>query len=267
VANRLFADTPTVTMNYIKHYKKWLEIQANDKRVTCFHFSLYSALFHFWNLNRFQNPFSISRAEIMAYSKIGSINTYHRCMRELSDWDYILYEPSYDRQRGSQVMLYRFDIAVDIASDTSIDTAAGAGSDTTTNTAGAQPVSRSINILKHYKHFNEVNAIAHADNDAMHFVYREEMRYDRKAPAAIPASVEEVICYFEQEGAGRVEAEKFFNYYESNGWKIGGKAAMKNWQAASRKWILDSNDLNHERKRLTPGTLHSSTDKNFAEPL
>nr|DAX90569.1 MAG TPA: DnaD like replication protein [Caudoviricetes sp.] len=32
-----------------------------------------------------------------------------------------------------------------------------------------------------------------------------------------------------------VNAEHFFDYYESNGWKV-GKNAMKNWQAAVRTW-------------------------------
>jgi len=101
----------------------------------------------------------------------------------------------------------------------------------------------------------------------MHFVFREDLRAEKKLPAAIPASIDEVITYFEQEGAARVEAEKFFNHFESNGWKVGGKAAMRNWQAAARKWILNSNDFDYEPKQLTPGNLHSNTDKNFAEPF
>lgn len=32
-----------------------------------------------------------------------------------------------------------------------------------------------------------------------------------------------------------VDADKFFNYYESNGWKV-GKNAMKDWKAAIRTW-------------------------------
>ena len=32
-----------------------------------------------------------------------------------------------------------------------------------------------------------------------------------------------------------VDAQHFFDYYESNGWKV-GKNAMKNWQAAVRTW-------------------------------
>jgi len=32
-----------------------------------------------------------------------------------------------------------------------------------------------------------------------------------------------------------LDCEKFWNYYESNGWKV-GKNAMKNWKAAVRTW-------------------------------
>ena len=39
---------------------------------------------------------------------------------------------------------------------------------------------------------------------------------------------------------GKIEAEKFFNYYESNGWKV-GKNPMKNWKAAANNWITNSN--------------------------
>ena len=39
---------------------------------------------------------------------------------------------------------------------------------------------------------------------------------------------------------GKIEAEKFFNYYESNGWKV-GKNPMKNWKAAANNWITNTN--------------------------
>jgi hypothetical protein len=38
---------------------------------------------------------------------------------------------------------------------------------------------------------------------------------------------------------GKIEAEKFFNYYESNGWKV-GKNPMKNWRASANNWITNS---------------------------
>jgi uncharacterized protein YdaU (DUF1376 family) len=55
---------------------------------------------------------------------------------------------------------------------------------------------------------------------------------------------------------GKIEAEKFYNYYESNGWRV-GKNPMKNWKAAANNWITNSNTYakgttNNQRK-LTKG--------------
>ena len=40
-----------------------------------------------------------------------------------------------------------------------------------------------------------------------------------------------------------VNAEKFYSYYESNGWKI-GKSSMKSWKAALRTWNLNNKEQN-----------------------
>lgn len=32
------------------------------------------------------------------------------------------------------------------------------------------------------------------------------------------------------------ESEKFFDHFESNGWRVSGRAPMKDWKAALRKW-------------------------------
>lgn len=39
-----------------------------------------------------------------------------------------------------------------------------------------------------------------------------------------------------------IDAETFIDHYEANGWKVGGKAPMKNWKAAVRTW--EKNDFN-----------------------
>jgi hypothetical protein len=77
----------------------------------------------------------------------------------------------------------------------------------------------------------------------------------------------EVQNYFEEVG-NLTEAEGFFNYYESNGWKV-GKNPMKDWKAASRNWIKNSknytknvttkssSDIYAERR----AELHQYTDK------
>lgn len=57
-----------------------------------------------------------------------------------------------------------------------------------------------------------------------------------------PNEVNEVIEYFTSQelpaGSAAAEASKFWNHYESIGWKIGGHSTMKNWHAAARQWIL-----------------------------
>ena len=67
------------------------------------------ALFHFWNAYFFKKEFFISRDEAMALSKIGSKTTYHRCIRELSLWKYILYRPSHNPFKGSRIKMYNFE--------------------------------------------------------------------------------------------------------------------------------------------------------------
>ncbi len=54
----------------------------------------------------------------------------------------------------------------------------------------------------------------------------------------------------------KIEAEKFVNYYESNGWKV-GKNPMKNWKAAANNWITNLNTYakgtSNNQRKLTKG--------------
>lgn len=54
-------------------------------------------------------------------------------------------------------------------------------------------------------------------------------------------TLEEVKNYC-NERKNNVDAERFYNYYESNGWKV-GKNAMKDWKRAVRTWERG----NHEK--------------------
>ena len=47
-------------------------------------------------------------------------------------------------------------------------------------------------------------------------------------------TLSEIKAYCIERG-NKVDAQHFFDYYESNGWKV-GKNSMKNWQAAVRTW-------------------------------
>jgi polyhydroxyalkanoate synthesis regulator phasin len=53
-------------------------------------------------------------------------------------------------------------------------------------------------------------------------------------------TVEEIKEYMVEKGEFNADqAEAFFDYHESKGWKV-GKVAMKDWKAAVRTWIRNS---------------------------
>lgn len=85
-----------------------------------------------------------------------------------------------------------------------------------------------------------------------------------------PPTIEEVKTYFQENNFPEIEAQKFFNYFSSIGWLIGGKIPMHNWQAAAQNWILNSINFNQNTDTSPtnrPKQLNTTTDKDYAEPL
>lgn len=53
-------------------------------------------------------------------------------------------------------------------------------------------------------------------------------------------TIEDIKSYC-QERNNSVDAQRFYDYYQSNGWKV-GKNSMKDWKAAIRTWERSNND-------------------------
>lgn len=68
-------------------------------------------------------------------------------------------------------------------------------------------------------------------------------------------TLSEIKAYCIERG-NKVDAQHFFDYYESNGWRV-GKNSMKNWQAAVRTWEKNSytNTTKQTKKTNTEQTL------------
>lgn len=92
------------TKNIISFFERVFE----DDRLYPSHISLYVSLFQFWSMNRFQNPFRICREEVMNLSKIKSLATYHKCIRELHYAGFIIYSPNYNPYKGSLIEIIDF---------------------------------------------------------------------------------------------------------------------------------------------------------------
>lgn len=84
-------------------YGSLLRRMSRDERLNATHISLFSGLFVHWQRNGFSSPFAVTRKGLMVYSRIASIATYHKCIKELDEYGYIRYQPSYHPKQGSQV--------------------------------------------------------------------------------------------------------------------------------------------------------------------
>jgi hypothetical protein len=82
---------------------------GTDERLTAMHILFYLSLFACWAQNQFQNPVFISRKKIMNMTKIYSVATYHKYMKELHAFGYIRYEPSYKPKNGTKVWVLGLD--------------------------------------------------------------------------------------------------------------------------------------------------------------
>ncbi len=277
-------------MNYIKHLTGFFEKVAIDKSLNPTHVSLYIALFQFWNCNRFKNPISISRDEVMRISKISSKATYHKCLKNLHSLGYINYEPSYNPFKGSHVYLFNFsdDLKPIQKSERKpkieplfeqVDEQALNKSCTSDETSTEQALVPSINYInntnilndknvsnleKHTKNFEEIN------NSNLENENSKEEKSSAKKEEKLHPLIEEVKTYFQENNFPEQEAQKFFNYFKSVGWLVGGKTPMVDWQAAAQNWILNSINFNHNTTNSPPNRakhLNTGTDKDYSEPL
>ena len=219
-------------INYIKHLKEVFIQFSKDNRLNPTHISLYIALFQIWNKNRFPVEFYVIRDEVMSFSKIGSKTTYHRCIRDLSNWCYLLYSPSYNPYKGSKIKMHKF------------------------GTGSGQVVDLS----------RPINGQALVSNTNIYKQKENIYKLDQ------PKNEIEVIDFFKKENWPEIEAKKFYNHYLGIGWRVGGKTKIVNWHATANNWMLKAEEIKKAQKtnnghRHNQDNLKVVKDKNYNEPL
>lgn len=230
-------------VNYIQHLNAVFKAFQEDSRLNPTHISLYLALFQLWNHHRFRESFHVNREDVMKISKIGSKSTYHRCVKELNHYNYLVYNPSHNPFKGSKIKMLKF----------------GTTSGQVLEQAVYQGVpNQGQEVVRSNKH-----------------IQTNQNSY--KLPK--PKNEIEVLQFFKKEEWPEVEAQKFFNHYQSIGWKIGGKIKIENWHASAKNWMLKAEELKQEKQKselsqnaalsLSKGqdNLHTTRNKNYNKPL
>jgi hypothetical protein len=278
-------------MNYIKHLTGFFEKVSADFDLNPTHISLYMAVFQLWNQNRFQNPICISRDELMRISKIASYATYHKCIRELDERNFVNYMPSYNPFKGSTLEVVNLDFftkpiqkkeikklktqqKIKQVNEQAVEQVAELGIEQVLNkhctSAELLPYINNTNII------NRVNGRAQKKPDInCDFLLENEPQSKKKLREKkgmepvekIPPVWEDILPFFKEKNNSEVEAQKFYNHFQSNGWLVGGKSKMKDWRAAARNWMLNANKFQPKSNVPQPNHLHTPNSKNYAEPL
>lgn len=77
----------------------------DDPRINSRHVSLYASIFYFWINKKCKSPLELFSREVMGLCKISASSTYHKTIRELHEFGYIRYVPSFDHNKKSLICL------------------------------------------------------------------------------------------------------------------------------------------------------------------
>lgn len=90
-------------MESLKPLSDFFSAIEKDYRISITHIGVYAALLKYSGDRGFTSPIQVFSYEIMHIAKISASSTYHKCVKELNEYGYIKYEPSFKRNQGSRI--------------------------------------------------------------------------------------------------------------------------------------------------------------------
>lgn len=248
-----------LNINYVHHMNAFYTLVHEHERLRPADISLYIALFHLWNLQRFPVFLTIDRRFVDRISKIGANRTYIKCMKQLHDCGLIIYKPPAAPFASSVIRMLPLGkkappvagitappMTRENAHDTECVTAHHTGADMHPSYNNKQ-----LNLYKNGRQTTRTQLVSIKEN-------KEIM---------VPAP-EEVRAYFLAAGQEVQEADNFYLHYEAIGWTLSGQPIV-NWKAAAGKWIayIPSLQKNNHAHNTTNNGLSTDKDKCYDEPF
>lgn len=92
-------------MESIPELKVFFQAIREDSRISPTHISLFMAIIQMWTKSNYQNPIRVFSRDLMELAKISGAATFFKRIRELNDFGYIKYQPSYNHFCKSLVYL------------------------------------------------------------------------------------------------------------------------------------------------------------------
>ena len=165
----------------------------------------------------------------MERAKFKSKTTYHNYLKDLKDWGYLNYFPSFHPARGSKISLFIFG--------------------TSSGTAAYQKMANSIpkpgqNLVPSLKHKTKEN-------------------FNKLAK---PRNEQIVLSFFKENNWAEIEGRKFYAYYHAKKWKLQRGLNITNWKATAKKFVEKGIEIKQELARPISGYLNNLRKK-YKEPL
>jgi len=200
----------------------------------------------------------------MNLSKIGSKNTYHKCIKELHTAKYIYYQPSPSKFLPVRISVIRLDVQEEpparykqldlFGKENSDPMCPNNGTDgvplltvtcTDFDTGTVPKMGR--NIKPNFKEDKTVS-----DTPTKNFYKNAKCTNKITGQPGVPNLVltsKEVEEFFISANYPITEAQKFFLYNKGRGWMLRDKVPIKDWQALAHKWMLGIGKTNTKKKQ------------------
>lgn len=206
-------------VNYFIQLNSVFELFNEDARIKQGHITLYLAFFQKWNREFFAKYITVNRRLIMERAKIKSKTTYHNSLKDLNNWGYLIYFPSFHPNKSSKIEMTIF------------GTSSGASSGQKLDSILSKPSQKLIPSLN-YKINENINKLARPKNE------------------------QAVLMYFEDINWPKIEGTKFFIYGESKKWHLNAFSKARNWKNAAQ--IFAKNDFMLRPRQTSPISGHLS---------
>ena len=176
-----------------------------------------------------------------------SVNKVRGYLYELEKGDYI------DTQKTSvnQIITIKKYIIVNTQNDTQINTQTDTQNDTQTDT----PIIKNNNVNNENKDIVIESVVVSNEQQTLPTPTKEKKR---RSSVFVKPTLEECIAYANEKGFNW-DASRFYNYYESNGWRV-GRNPMKNWKAAMSSW--NTKEPKYPQQSLFPSTSNNNNNNN-----
>lgn len=88
----------------------------------------------------------------------------------------------------------------------------------------------------------------------------------QQAKRFTPPTAEEVRAYGQESGYS-VDPSTFIAYYDSNGWKVGGRSQMRDWKAAVRTWWFRDHPGQSPKPKQTAAPKRRTAEEEYRDFL